>query len=207
MAELGFRQQILMSLLLMPVMFGLWYAAGALLAGPAGWLAGQALVALLPGAVAETGLDGTTFVVVTEFGRIAEQIVSAEQAGHELVLEFNTRLLSYSIPFYAALLWGSRVDEPTQRFAWGLFVLWCLMALGIIAVAAKDLMLLAGDVFLTQAGVPPAPVVAVAYQFSVLLMPSLAPVLLWLWQLRGTPLWQQLADHLNRASARNKTQA
>lgn len=202
MAELGFRQQMLMSLALMPVMFGLWYAAGPLLAAPAVWLAGNGLELLLPASVAETGLDGTKLMIFTQFGEVAGKIVDAQSAGHQLALEFNTRLVSYSIPFYAALLWGSRLDEPMQRFAWGLALLWLLMALGMMAVVAKDLMLLAGDAFLTQPGIPPAPVIGVAYQMSVLLVPSLAPVLLWVWQLRGTPLWQQIADYLDAESSR-----
>ena len=78
----------------------------------------------------------------------------------------------------------------------GLFVLWGLMALGLVAMTAKDLMLVIGDPFLTLGSVPPMPLIGLAYQTSVLLIPSLAPVMVWLFQLRDTPLWRQLADQL-----------
>ena len=70
------------------------------------------------------------------------------------------------------------------------------MALGLVAIAAKDLMLVVGAPFLSLGAVPPMPIIGLAYQTSVLLIPSLAPVMIWLFQLRDTPLWRQLADQL-----------
>ena len=113
-----------------------------------------------------------------------------------LAFRLNTRLVSYGLPFYAALLWGSRIAKPFNTFAWGLFVLWAAMALGLAAMTAKDLMLVIGEPFLATAWVPPSAVIAVSYQFSVLLMPTLAPVLLWVLQLRGSPLWTRLENQL-----------
>ena len=63
-------------------------------------------------------------------------------------------------------------------------------------------MLVIGEPFLSAAWVAPAPVIAVSYQFSVLLMPTLAPVLLWVLQLRGSPLWTRLEAQLE--SSRNR---
>ena len=37
-------------------------------------------------------------------------------------------------------------------------------------------------------GVTPGALFALTYQFNVLLMPTLAPVCLWLWQLQGSSL-------------------
>ena len=194
----GFRQQIIMSLVLMPVMFGIWYAAGELLAGPAVWLAGVILTQCLPGIVSDTSLNEGLMIVFTQFGELNGAILPAAQAGHEMAIQLNPRLVSYSIPFYAALLWASRLHNPFERFAVGLFVLWLAMALGLVAVAAKDFMLVIGGPFLEAPWVPYVNVIGVAYQFSVLLVPSLAPVVVWLWQLRGTPLWQELEAQLAR---------
>lgn len=197
---MGFRQQILFTLALMPVTFGIWYAAGALLAGPAAWLAGIALTQGLPTLVSDTGLDDTLLVLFTQFGSVDGQLLPAREAGHAVALQINTRLVSYSVPFYAALLWASRVEDAGVKFFRGLGVLWLLMALGLMAVAGKDLMVMLGPRFLEHPGVPPANVIAVGYQFSVLLMPTLAPVLLWLWQLRDSPLWQTLSNRLGEAT-------
>jgi len=76
------------------------------------------------------------------------------------------------------------------------------MAIGLASIAGKDLLLLVGEPFLSTELVPPADVIALTYQFNVLLMPTLAPVFLWLWQLQGSPLWEQLAADISRASGR-----
>ena len=200
MTEFGFRQQIITSLALIPVTFALWYAAGAPLAAPASWLAGQLMSWALDGIIVGSQQQETIWLLVSAFGEENGTIVYPSQTGENLALEIDTRLVSYSVAFYAALLWGSRVAEPLFKFTVGLAILWLVMALSLIGVAAKDLMLLAGSQFLDQPGVPPADVIAVWYQFSVLLAPTLAPVMLWLWQLRGTPLWQLLSRQLEAAS-------
>ena len=199
MRDIAFRQQLLTTLLLMPLTFLLWYAAGPALTYPATMVAGVALEAWLPSVVAEVFTEGTELYVVTHFADVNGNIVAATQADHEIAFKLNTRLVSYGVPFYAALLWSSRVDSLVGRFSLGLFVLWSLMALGLIAMVAKDLMLVIGDPFLSLNSVPPTPAIGLAYQTSVLLIPSLAPVVVWLFQLRDTPLWRQVADQLENS--------
>ena len=200
MTEFGFRQQIITSLALIPVTFALWYAAGAPLAAPASWLAGQLMSSALDGIIVGSQQQETIWLIISAFGEDNGKIIYPSQTGENLAIEIDTRLVSYSVAFYAALLWGSRVSEPLFKFTVGLAILWLVMALSLIGVAAKDLMLLAGSQFLERPGVPPADVIALWYQFSVLLAPTLAPVMLWLWQLRGTPLWQLLSRQLEAAS-------
>ncbi len=196
MRDIAFRQQMLTTLVLLPLTFLLWYAAGPALTYPATLTAGILLEAWIPSVVADVFTEGVELYVVTHFADVNGAVVAAELAEHEIAFKINTRIVSYGIPFYAALLWSSRVDSLVGRFSLGLFILWALMALGLVAIAAKDLMLVIGDPFLTLATVPPMPIIGLAYQTSVLLIPSLAPVMLWLFQLRGTPLWRQLADQL-----------
>ena len=200
MTEFGFRQQIITSLALIPVTFALWYAAGAPLAAPASWLAGQLMSSALDGIIVGSQQQETIWLISSAFGEENGKIIYPSQTGENLAIEIDTRLVSYSVAFYAALLWGSRVSEPLFKFTVGLAILWLVMALSLIGVAAKDLMLLAGSQFLERPSVPPADVIALWYQFSVLLAPTLAPVMLWLWQLRGTPLWQLLSRQLEAAS-------
>ena len=76
------------------------------------------------------------------------------------------------------------------------------MAFGLASILGKDLLLMVGAPFLNAPGVLPADLIALTYQFNVLLMPTLAPVCLWFWQLRGSPLWEALANDIKRASAR-----
>ena len=196
------RRQIVLTLALMPITFGIWYAAGSLFAAPAVWLCDVLLSYLYPSLIDAAGLQGANMQLVTQFGESGGQLLTAKEAGNQIALEINTLLVSYSIAFYGALLMAANVQNSLYKFSLGLFWLWLVMAAGLASIAGKELLLLIGGPFLNTSLVPPADVIALTYQFNVLLMPTLAPVFLWFWQLRGSPLWEHLAADINRASSR-----
>ena len=195
------RRQFVLTLILMPITFGIWYAAGTLFAAPAVWLTDFLLSSAYPTVVEAAGLQGAEMMVRTQFGEDGGVIMPAADAGNQIALEINTRLVSYSIAFYAALLMASNLKDAMYKFCIGLFWLWLIMAFGLASILGKDLLLMVGAPFLSAPGVPPADLIALTYQFNVLLMPTLAPVCLWFWQLRGSPLWEALAHDIKRASA------
>ena len=199
MRDIALRQQVLTTLLLLAIAFALWVAAEPLLATPAKWLAHALLTGWLPEIIETTIFEPGALLVVTKFTEINGIITLAAPGEEGLAFRLDTRLVSYGLPFYAALLWGSRITKPFNTFALGLFVLWITMALGLATMTAKDLMLVIGQPFITADWVPPSAVIVVSYQFSVLLMPTLAPVLLWIFQLRGSPLWERLENSLGRS--------
>ena len=196
------RRQFVLTLILMPITFGIWYAAGSLFAAPAVWLTDFLMSSAYPNIVEAAGLQGVEMIVRTQFGEDGGVIMAATDAGNHIALEINTRLVSYSIAFYAALLLASNLKDAMHKFCIGLFWLWLIMAFGLASILGKDLLLMAGTPFLDSTGVPLADLIALTYQFNVLLMPTLAPVCLWFWQLRGSPLWEALAAGIRRASAR-----
>tara|TARA_X000000950_G_scaffold173187_1_gene210744 strand:- start:364 stop:966 length:603 start_codon:yes stop_codon:yes gene_type:complete len=196
------RRQFVLTLILMPITFGIWYAAGTLFAAPAVWLCDFLLSSAYPNIVEALGLQGVKVLARTQFGEDGGVIMAAAEAGNQIALEINTRLVSYSIAFYAALLMASNLKDAIYKFCIGLFWLWLIMAFGLASILGKDLLLVVGAPFLNAPGVPPADLIALTYQFNVLLMPTLAPVCLWSWQLRGSPLWEALANDIKRASAR-----
>ena len=196
------RRQFVLTLILMPITFGIWYAAGTLFAAPAVWLTDFLLSNAYPNIVEAAGLQGAKMMVRTQFGEDGGVIMAAAEAGNQIALEINTRLVSYSIAFYAALLMASNLKDAMYKFCIGLVWLWLVMAFGLASILGKDLLLMVGAPFLDAPGVPPADLIALTYQFNVLLMPTLAPVCLWFWQLRGSPLWDALASDIKRASAR-----
>ena len=195
------RRQFVLTLILMPVAFGIWYAAGVLFAAPAVWLCDLLLQTFYPHLIDSVWLQGMKMGALTQFGILGENAVSASAAGNQIELGINTRLVSYSIAFYASLLMASNLRNGFYKFCVGLFCLWVVMAFGLASIAAKDLLVMVGAPFLTAPGVPPADLLTLTYQFNVLLMPTLAPVCLWVWQLQGSPLWEALADDIRRASA------
>jgi hypothetical protein len=196
------RRQFVLTLILMPITFGVWYAAGTLFAAPAVWLCDFLLSSAYPNIVEAVGLRGVEVLARTQFGEDGGVIMAAADAGNQIALEINTRLVSYSIAFYAALLMASNLKDAIYKFCFGLFWLWLIMTFGLASILGKDLLLVVGAPFLNAPGVPPADLIALTYQFNVLLMPTLAPVCLWFWQLRGSPLWEALANDIKRASAR-----
>ena len=196
------RRQFVLTVTLMPITFGIWYAAGTLFAAPAVWLCDFLLSSAYPNIVEAVGLQGVEALVRTQFGEDGGVIMAAADAGNQIALEINTRLVSYSIAFYAALLIASNLKDAIYKFCIGLFWLWLIMAFRLASILGKDLLLMVGAPFLNAPGVPPADLIALTYQFNVLLMPTLAPVCLWFWQLRGSPLWEALANDIKRASAR-----
>ena len=196
------RRQFVLTLILMPITFGIWYAAGTLFAAPAVWLTDFLLSAAYPDIVEAVRLQGADMRVLTQFGEDGGVIMPAADAGNQIALEMNTRLVSYSIAFYAALLMASNLKDAMFKFCIGLAWLWLIMSFGLASIIGKDLLLMVGAPFLNAPGVPPADLIALAYQFNVLLMPTLAPVCLWFWQLRGSPLWEALASDIRRASSK-----
>ena len=196
------RRQFVLTVILMPITFGIWYAAGTLFAAPAVWLCDFLLSSAYPNIVEAVGLQGAEVLVRTQFGEDGGVVMAAADAGNQIALEINTRLVSYSIAFYAALLMASNLKDAIYKFCIGLFWLWLIMAFGLASILGKDLLLMVGAPFLNAPGVPPTDLIALTYQFNVLLMPTLAPICLWFWQLRGSPLWEALANDIKRASAR-----
>ncbi|GAB3314134.1 exosortase H-associated membrane protein [Haliea atlantica] len=177
-------------ILLMLPCFALWYALGNLTPAPGLWL-GQALLSWsLPGVVDEVVFRGHELLVMTNFGEAAGQVVPLDRGEYQLGYPINTRALTYCIPFYAALHFAARVPQSLSRFVTALFALWALIALGIFAVGLKNLMLGLGDTLFTEAllPLPPPAVIALLFQFFTLIMPTVAPVLLWAWASRDSGL-------------------
>lgn len=191
-------------LLLMIPFFGLWYALGALPSAPALWLAQVALPWALPEVVQSVVIDGDELMVFTLFGEVGQQVVPLNQAEYQLAFPSNTRILSYSIPFYAALHFASHLDGSIERFARGLLLLWLLMFIGVIAVTLKNLMLGLGDLLWTASTnpLPSANAIALLFQFSTLIVPTVAPIMLWAWSVRESPHWRAIL--LGEAAARRQ---
>jgi hypothetical protein len=186
---LGFFGRVL--LLLVPA-FAAWYLLSSVLTAPAVWLVSEILPAWLPELVASVYLEGATMTVLSSLGEANGSILPAEQAGGALGFRIDSRVLSYSMPFFAALHFATPLPGRWERFARGLFVLWLQLVPGLITTALKDLMLTLGEVFLAAPGTPPADVVALAYQFNTLMVPPLAPILLWGWEARRSSAIQAL---------------
>jgi hypothetical protein len=191
----GLRRFFGLVLLLLLPSFVLWMAISPWLAGPAVWLVNSLFTVWMPDVVAGVQLDGTSALVMTHYGDLEGELVSASRAGYQIGFPTDVRLLSYSIPFYAALHFATPQSDSLGKFGWGLWILYPLVVLGLISVSLKNLMVGLGGLFFNQSAVmiPSGEIIGISYQFSLLILPPLAPILLWAWQSRDNVLFQQIS--------------
>ena len=84
----------------MPITFGIWYAAGTLFSAPAVWLCDALFQAAYPNLIEAVWLQVHEDGGADSIRRMLEgEIVAASEAGNQIELEINTRLVSYSIAF------------------------------------------------------------------------------------------------------------
>ncbi|WP_439100477.1 exosortase H-associated membrane protein [Congregibacter sp.] len=172
---------------LLPACFLAWYFLGNYIAAPAVVLVQPVLLGWLGDTVASVGLQGTDLLVMSHYGEDNGTIMKADLAGNQLGYTINTRTLSYSIPFFTALHLATPMRAGWEKFFWCLLALWVLLAGGLISTVLKDLMLGIGAAFMEGEHLPPADIIALVYQFSTLIVPPLAPVLLWAYTAKDSP--------------------
>jgi hypothetical protein len=184
------RQFLLFVFVLLIPCFALWTQGSAALAIPAIGFVNTILTSWFPGIVNGLYVDGAEALLMTEFGELNGELVALSATDYRLGFRINTRILSYSIPFYTALHFATLKQGQLGNFFWGLLVLYPLFVFGLLCLCLKELMVNLGATFFNQPDVfvPHANVIAILYQLNVLIIPTLAPAMLWAWQSRDTPL-------------------
>ena len=188
------RQFLLLVILLLLPCFILWYFSSDVIALPAIGFAKMILTAWLPDIVETLVPRGAEVILQTQFGELDGRLVAARQTGEALAFVINTRILSYSIPFYTALHLALARDNVWSRYFTGLVVLYALLVVGLVSLGLKGLMVTLGTTFLDHpaSAVPYPNIIALSYQFNVLIIPPLAPVVIWVLQNRYAPLFGTL---------------
>ena len=141
------RRRFVLTLILMPITFGIWYAPGTLFAAPAVWLTDFLLSNPYTHIVEAAGLQGVD-TVRDQYGEDGGVIMAATDAGNQIALEINARLVSYSTAFYAVLMLASNLQDAMHKFCIGLIWLQVIMAFGLASILCKDLLLMVGASFL-----------------------------------------------------------
>jgi len=188
------RQFLIFVFVLLAPCFALWSAIGAQLATPVIGLTNLILGHWFPEVVKVVYQEGADAILMTYFDQVGGRLVHAAETGESIGFVLNIRILTYSIPFYAALHFATEKEEYLAGFIWGVLLLYPFILLGLLCLAMKDLMVNLGPAFLDQPGVfvPGADLIGILYQLSVLIIPTLAPACIWVWQSRETQLFMQL---------------
>lgn len=191
----------LVVLALLPVCFVAWNFAGAVIAAPAIALAKPLLLLSYPELVDSVFMQGNNMMIISKYGENAGAISAMEVADNQLGFPVNTRTLSYSIPFYTALYLATPQRASWGVFAWSLVLMWVLLALGLVSTGLKELMLGLGQTYLDHPRALPSDLVALAYQFSTLIVPPLAPVILWALAATESSPFRALLPDANKAAS------
>ena len=184
------RQFLLYVFALLIPCFVLWTVTSGPLVTPAIGLVHLILTHWFPDVVNTLYLDGSDALLMTQFGASNGQLVPLVGAEYRLGFKLDPRILSYSLPFYTALYFATQREDYLGSYLWGLLLLYPLLVFGLLCLCLKELMVNLGSHFFDQPGVfvPDANVTGILYQFSVLIVPTLAPAIIWLWQSKDSPL-------------------
>ncbi len=170
---------LLLSIVGLIVLVPLWYWLAPLFARPPAWLAGNAMLKLFSW-VKSYDLEGVQAVLHT-----LVQVRLRGPAGdvlRELAPRADYPMLGYGIALLWAMLLASRTRLWWLKGLAGTLILFLSQALGICFVWLKDVVVMSGPMGSEYLGYSrvTANAILYGYQFSVLMMTPMLPILLWL---------------------------
>lgn len=107
-------------------------------------------------------------------------IVPTANAGDQIALGINTRLVSYSIAFQVVLLMVSKLKDALVKFSVGLFRLWPTIAFGLGSSLGKDFLLVDNSPCFNAPGVPPLALIVLTHQCRTA-HAEIGAACLWFW--------------------------
>ena len=182
----------------LPPAFLVWYLAGPLLAYP---------IALLIRGVAKLALADIVQTVeqqghlITIVSTLRATLATTESpAGGVVSVEVNMLLYSFGFPMLAALILAARQPHALRKLLSGYVVLAPFVTWGLVAEFLKHLAFDTAPSVAAQAGFGPLQreAIAFAYQFGVLILPTVAPAVFWVLThrrfLEGFAAGEEVAD-------------
>ena len=162
----------------LPLTFAVWYLAAPLLAWP---------VALLAELIVRSTFDWVKSV--EQMGPLITFVTSlrpdqgANPAGVKAVLsvESNVLLFSFGLPMLAALILAAQEPRRVWMLLIGYAVLLPFQTFSVVADFLKNAAILAGPAVASQTNLDAwqREVIAFCYQFGTLILPTVAPVIVW----------------------------
>jgi len=159
----------------LPVTFAVWYVVAPVL-----MFAVKALcmLAVLPlgDLVSAIEQKGSTLVFVTTL-----RAGQAAQAGGIVSVSVDGLLYSFGMPMFAALTLAAREPRRWVILALGIVALMPFVAFGAVADFLKNVAITSGPLVASQTGFSAAQreMIAFAYQFGTLILPTVTPAIAW----------------------------
>jgi hypothetical protein len=163
----------------LPLAFAVWYLAGPIFAWPIALLTSVATKIGLVDLVHSVEQQGHLITIVSTLKPTLATTQSS--AGGVLSVELNTLLYSFGFPMLAALTLAARQPHMLRTLAVGYAVLAPFVTWGLIAEFLKRIVFDAGPAVASQASFTALQreVIAFAYQFGTLILPTVAPAVFW----------------------------
>lgn len=168
----------------LPICFAGWYFSSILWTLPVAQGSSAISAWLFPDLIAGLYQSGNRLQVVSAFS-VPMPDQGAGAVG-ELVFAINPLSYGYSIPLYTALVLASPGEDSTRAARWLVATL-LLFAFQILGVLTNVLKILLLDLQSESTAVLSLPGwgnegLAIAYQFGYLILPPVAPIVLWVGQ-------------------------
>lgn len=165
---------------LLPALF-FWYQFSSFLAQPVGWVANGIMQFLFPWANGGYQMNGAMIDLITSLqlpdqgGFMAGRVAMASP-------EVDYRVFGFGLPMLLALLLATKPQHLGRKICLGALLLFSIQVVGVMFAWLKqiaidlnvELEVQTGFVFFDRE------VIALGYQFSTLILPTLAPVVIWL---------------------------
>jgi hypothetical protein len=165
---------VLVTLAWLPVTFAVWYLAAPALIALARLLAEFAVMPFgdLVRTIEQTG-SSLVFVSSLKPGQAV--------AGGVVSVSVDGLLYSFGMPMFAALTLAAKEPGRWRILAIGIAALLPFVVFGAVADFLKNVAITAGPAVASQAGFSPfaREVIAFSYQFGTLILPTVAPAVLW----------------------------
>ncbi|MET0344882.1 MAG: exosortase H-associated membrane protein [Casimicrobiaceae bacterium] len=165
----------------LPVTFAVWYFAAPLILWPATLLTD--LVARAGFGDLVTAVEQNAAVVTFATSLKAGQAI----AGGVVAVEVNALLYSFGLPMFAALTLAAHEPHWLRALAIGYAVLVPAIAWGVLADFLKNIAITAAPQVASQAGFSliQRELIVFAFQFGSLILPTVAPAIVWVLMHRG----------------------
>lgn len=164
-------------MLWLPPLLAVWYLAGDYLVRPAAWLSGQVMWWAFPEWTLGTELQANGKLVL----RTALQLPAHVGGGGDLSTHTQLLKFSHGLPLFAALLLSTKATGVWWKLPLAFLVLMPVQAFGVCSEWLVNIAVHAGGYTQGQTGFGPVAVnaFAIAKQLGYLILPTLAPLLLW----------------------------
>jgi hypothetical protein len=167
---------VLRALVWLPLTFALWYFAAPILLWPVRALCGAVARVLFGDLVASVEMTGATLSFLTTLRP------GSAVGGGAVSVDVNLLLYAFGLPLFVALTLAARSANWARTLLVGYVALLPFIVWGALADLLKNIALTTSPLVASQAGFSPVQreLIAFAYQFGALILPAVAPAVVWL---------------------------